>query len=334
MNVKDYCLLLELTWPEWLKFPRVFGLSEVASALFFMALAVAILVIAFVVSVTISKRRSENTERRTMAWKRRELKKKDIEEAARKHDGEDIDDKDNEPVDTGINVQEEDEQKSAAVVLGSNLGMSAKKKEEDENVPPEVINGYLQKSNTAPIRPVYSNTPSARAAQKKDLDSDEEELAAKYEPPKKVKPTALKRPTASKVSYTQDEEQAAEEHVPFDEDGDGVPDINSPYGAIVRPVVGSEVANAEVERPAEVSEVTPKIAKTGLEAANEAATAPVKGFAAPKKGPVKRPKQGSQAPETTEDALEEARKKAEALERIEEKKKARLEKKEDSAPES
>lgn len=329
MNVKDYYLLLEIEWPEWLKFPRVFGLSEVASALFCMAAVVALLVIAFVISVTISKRKSEDTERKTMAWKRRELKRQRIEEAARKHDGEEAAEQETEPVDTGINVQEEDEKKSAAVVLGSNLGMSAKKKEEDENVPPEVINGYLQKSNTAPIRPVYSNTPSARAAQKKDLDSDEEELAAKYEPPKKVKPTALKRPTASKVTYNQEDEQVKEERVPFDEDGDGVPDINSPYGAIVRPVVGSEVANAEVERPAEVSEVTPKIAKTGLEAANDAATAPIKGFAAPKKGPVKRPKQGSSSPETTEDALEEAEKKAEALEKLEEKKKARLEKKDE-----
>lgn len=312
--------LLSIDWPEWLKFPRVFGLSEIASAMFFLASFVAVLVIIFVIEVTVNKRRSESNERKSMAWNRKERKKKDIEDAARKYAGEEMNEEEAEPVDTGIKVKEEDEQKKAAVVLGGNLGMSAKKKEEDENVPPEVINGYLQKSNTAPIRPVYSNTPAARAAQKADLESDVEEEAAKYEPPKKVKPTSLKRPTASKTVISQEEESDK---------------ASDPYGAIVRPVVGSEVANAEVERPAEISDVTPKIAKTGLDAANEAAKAPVKGFAAPPKEPIKRPKQtDAPSPESPEEAIEEAEKKAEAVARFDEQKKARLEKKDDGKEES
>lgn len=36
--------------------------------------------------------------------------------------------------------------------------------EEDK---PKVVNGYLQTSNTRVIRPVYSNTKAARAAQEK-----------------------------------------------------------------------------------------------------------------------------------------------------------------------
>jgi len=301
-----------------------------ASAMLYLGAFVAVCVLSFVLYVTVNKRRAEVHENKSMAWSRRERKKKSIEEAARKHAGEEDDGSGNAPVDTGLKVQEEDEENKAAVVLGSNLGMSAKKKEEDDTPPPEVINGYLQKSNTAPIRPVYSNTPSARAAQKKDLESDEEELAAKYEPPKKVKPTALKRPTASKKAYAQDEdvpEESAEDKDDLVEDLD---EYTSPYGSIIKPVVGSEVANAEVERPAEVSEVAPKIAMTGLAAANEAATAPVKGFAAPKKEPIKRPKSAFvPKADTAEEAMEEAEKKAEALESIEERKKARIEKKDE-----
>lgn len=311
---------LDIDWPEWLTFPRIFGLSDVASAMVLLSAFVAILVIIFIIEVTINKHRSESHERKSIIWDRRERKRKSIRDAQRKYEGEELNEEDNEPVDTGIKVREEDEQKKAAVVLGGNLGMSAKKKEEDENVPPEVINGYLQKSNTAPIRPVYSNTPSARAAQKADLESDVEEEAAKYEPPKKVKTTSLKRPTASKTVISQEEEADK---------------ATDPYGAIVRPVVGSEVANAEVERPAEVSDVTPRIAKTGLDAANEAAKAPVKGFAAPPKEPIKRPKQANTpSAESPEEAIDEAEKKAEAVARFDEQKKARLEKKDDGKEES
>ncbi|MBP5655378.1 MAG: hypothetical protein J6X33_07660 [Clostridiales bacterium] len=300
--------------------PTIFGLSQMASAMIYLGAFVAVCVLSFILYVSVSKRRAEVNESRSIAWNRKERKKKGIEEAARKHDGEDADEAEAEPIDTGLNVAEEAEENKAAFVLGGNLGMSARKKEEDETPSPEVINGYLQKSNTAPIRPVYSNTPSARAAQKKDLESEEEELAAKYEPPKKVKPTALKRPTAAKNSFTDDPK-------PEDEAADIKEDEDSPYESIVRPVIGSEVSNAEIDRPAEVSEVAPKIAMTGLAAANEAATAPVKGFAAPKKEPVKRPKSAFvPSAETAEDALEEADRKAEALERIEERKKARLEK--------
>ena len=69
-----------------------------------------------------------------------------------------------------------------------------------------VVNGYLQKSNTAPIRPVYSNTGDARREQKKELDSDivgEEAvtpaLVMDSAAPSKIKPTELKRPAAPQV---------------------------------------------------------------------------------------------------------------------------------------
>lgn len=312
-----------IDWPALPDIPTVFGLSQMASAMLYLGAFVAVCVLSFVFYVTVNKRRAKVHESNSMAWSRRERKKKSIEEAARKHAGEEDDGSGNVPIDTGLNVQEEDEENKAAFVLGSNLGMSAKKKEEDDAPPPEVINGYLQKSNTAPIRPVYSNTPSARAAQKKDLESDEEELAAKYEPPKKVKPTALKRPTASRKVYNQDGQTPAGTLEGSEDTAVDLDEYTSPYGSIIKPVVGSEVANAEVERPAEVSDVAPKIAMTGLAAANEAAKAPVKGFAAPKKEPVKRPKSAFvPKADTAEDAMEEAEKKAEALERIEERKKA------------
>jgi len=45
--------------------------------------------------------------------------------------------------------------------------------EEDK---PKVVNGYLQTSNTRVIRPVYSNTKAARAAQEKiKRDSEKSE---------------------------------------------------------------------------------------------------------------------------------------------------------------
>ncbi len=65
------------------------------------------------------------------------------------------------------------EEKEASEVFGS-LGISSKKAEESDKAKEQIIiNGYLQKSNTAPIRPVYSNTLEARQQQRKELDSDE-----------------------------------------------------------------------------------------------------------------------------------------------------------------
>ncbi len=53
------------------------------------------------------------------------------------------------------------------------LGISSKRsKQLDKAKDRAILNGYLQKSNTAPIRPVYSNTPGARQQQMDELNSD------------------------------------------------------------------------------------------------------------------------------------------------------------------
>lgn len=113
------------------------------------------------------------------------------------------------------------EEKEAGEVFGS-LGISAKKAAQiDKEKEQLIINGYLQKSNTAPIRPVYSNTFEARQQQKKELDSDEvgkeaetpalvmdssapSEVRITGTPQVKVKPTALKRPTSTRVIQSDD----------------------------------------------------------------------------------------------------------------------------------
>jgi hypothetical protein len=141
-----------------------------------------------------------------------------------------------------------------------------------------VVGGYLQKSNTAPIRPVYSNTASARQQQKAELNSDEvgkeattPAIVTDSAAPAKVKPTELKPPTASRANEPQ--EHSDESYVKD----------------AIRPVIGSSVANSVPERPAEVPTETPKILQD--EEPLPAATEPAKGFAPAKnKGPVKRPK--------------------------------------------
>ena len=81
MNIFDDLFLAQFEWPSWLRFPRIFGLPEVESAMVFLASFVAIFVIIFVIEVTVKKRSSENNERKSMAWNRRERKKKDIKDA-------------------------------------------------------------------------------------------------------------------------------------------------------------------------------------------------------------------------------------------------------------
>lgn len=116
------------------------------------------------------------------------------------------------------------EKKDAIEVFGP-LGISSKKaKQIDKAKDRVIINGYLQKSNTAPIRPVYSNTPFARQLQRKELESDTvgkeaetpalvmdsaapSEVKITGAPVQKVKPTELKRPSTSKISL---EEETAE----------------------------------------------------------------------------------------------------------------------------
>ncbi len=170
---------------------------------------------------------------------------------------------------------------------------------------PTVINGYYQKSNTAPIRPVYSNTHTARRVQMEELESERIGAEAYTSAlvmnssapsavletgsvPQKVKPTKLKRPTAAKTSAS--DVQPAEAVNP--DDGEDSASASMYQGGI-RPTVGSEVANAVTERPAEVQEEKPDILKYGEEAIIPAATAPAPGFASAKKGPIKRPKSAS-----------------------------------------
>lgn len=112
------------------------------------------------------------------------------------------------------------EELGAGQVFGS-LGISSKKAESiDKEKERIIINGYLQKSNTAPIRPVYSNTLEARQKQREELDSDKVGKEAETPalvmdsaapsvvritdaPVQKVKPTTLKRPTASRVEKSE-----------------------------------------------------------------------------------------------------------------------------------
>ena len=170
------------------------------------------------------------------------------------------------------------EEKEAKDLFGS-LGISSKKAEEIDKAKEQIIiNGYLQKSNTAPIRPVYSNTLEARQQQRKELDSDEvgkeaetpalvmdsaapSEVRITDAPVQKVKPTALKRPTAARVTT---EEEMAEE--------------DTTYTSAMRPQIGTEVSNAEIDRPATVPEEKPEILKSGEEAIIPAAKEAVEGF--------------------------------------------------------
>ena len=171
------------------------------------------------------------------------------------------------------------EEKEAREVFGS-LGISSKKAEEIDKAKEQIIiNGYLQKSNTAPIRPVYSNTLEARQQQRKELDSAEvgkeaetpalvmdsaapSEVKITEAPAQKVKPTSLKRPTAARVEIG--------DEVPAEED--------VTYSEAMRPQIGTEVSNADIVPPATVPEEKPDILKSGEEAIIPAAKEVVKGF--------------------------------------------------------
>ena len=196
----------------------------------------------------------------------RDPKKKEEEEAASKNTL------------LGGKSEAQMEEKEAKDLFGS-LGISSKKAEEIDKAKEQIIiNGYLQKSNTAPIRPVYSNTLEARQQQRKELDSDEvgkeaetpalvmdsaapSEVRITDAPVQKVKPTALKRPTAARVTT---EEEMAEE--------------DTTYTSAMRPQIGTEVSNAEIDRPATVPEEKPEILKSGEEAIIPAAKEAVEGF--------------------------------------------------------
>lgn len=141
----------------------------------------------------------------------------------------------------GGKSEAEREEKEAVEVFGS-LGISSKKAEAiDRQRDQLVINGYLQKSNTAPIRPVYSNTLEARRQQKEELDSDTvgdeantPALVTDSAAPAKIKPTALKRPTAARVGKgsSADNSQKKEE---------GGEDENPMLQDVMRPEIGTDV---------------------------------------------------------------------------------------------
>ena len=81
-------------------------------------------------------------------------------------------------------------------------------------------------------------------------------------PAQKVKPTALKRPTAARVEIS--DETPAEEDVTYSE--------------AMRPQIGTEVSNADIVPPATVPEEKPDILKSGEEAIIPAAKEAVEGF--------------------------------------------------------
>ena len=188
----------------------------------------------------------------------------------------------------GGKSEAEREESSAKDVFGQ-LGISSKKAAKmDYDRDQLVINGYLQKSNTAPIRPVYSNTLEARREQKAELDSDSvgEEantpaLVMDSAAPAKIKPTNLKRPTSAKVGKGSVADYIRRRVT--DEEEDDSPMMSS----VMRPEIGTEVENAVVERPAEVQAEKPDIMKTGEEAILSAAEKPVEGFAAAEREPVR-----------------------------------------------
>ncbi len=180
----------------------------------------------------------------------------------------------------GKSVAERGESKPNQVF--GQLGISSKKAEEmDRERERLVINGYLQKSNTAPIRPVYSNTLAARREQKAELDSDTvgkeattPALVTDSAAPAKVKPTALKPPTSAKAGNTGAFAEYIRQMVNEEKKDETM------LADVMRPQIGTDVENAVVERPAEVQDEKPDIMKVGEEAIIPAAQKPVEGFKA------------------------------------------------------
>ena len=215
--------------------------------------------------VEVLSRKNEKKKIRQIKRDTRDPKKKAEDEAASKNTL------------LGGKSEAQREEKEASEVFGS-LGISSKKAEEIDKAKEQIIiNGYLQKSNTAPIRPVYSNTLEARQQQRKELDSDEvgkeaetpalvmdsaapSEVRITDTPVQKVKPTSLKRPTAARVEIND------------------APEEDAAYSEAMRPQIGTEVSNAEVDRPAEVQAEKPEILKSGEEAIIPAAKEAVEGF--------------------------------------------------------
>ena len=166
-----------------------------------------------------------------------------------------------------------------AVDYYGQLGISSKRsKQLDKAKDRAILNGYLQKSNTAPIRPVYSNTHEARQQQMDELNSDRVGDEANtpalvmdsaapsairytdntYHRNTRQKPIQLKRPTSARTTPVNEQETA--------------------YEGAIRPQTGTEVSNAEGDFVATVPEEKPDILKYGEEAIIPAAQEAVNGF--------------------------------------------------------
>ena len=172
------------------------------------------------------------------------------------------------------------EEKHAADYYGQ-LGISSKRsKQLDKAKERAILNGYLQKSNTAPIRPVYSNTSDARQQQMNELNSDQvgdeantPALVMDSAAPSAVKYTngdtykhnlrqkqiQLKRPSSARAAAQPAQEDTA-------------------YEGAIRPEIGTEVSNSEPAVVATVPEEKPDILKYGEEAIIPAAQEAVNGF--------------------------------------------------------
>ncbi|MBO4425458.1 MAG: hypothetical protein J5776_00455 [Clostridiales bacterium] len=229
-----------------------------------------IAVICFKISKAREKKREEYRES-LGDLKRKEQVIKGVTRRDRVNSGEVVEEK---PVerDTGIKVKDAENVQQQQEVFGKVMKSRKKHQPTERELAMQkyadhmVVNGYLQKSNTAPIRPVYSNTASARQQQKTELNSDEvgEEattpaIVTDSAAPAKIKPTELKPPTSSRANEPQ--ESSDESYVKD----------------AIRPVIGSSVANSVPERPAEVPDETPKILQE--EEPLPTATEPAKGFA-------------------------------------------------------
>ena len=178
------------------------------------------------------------------------------------------------------------EEKEAIEVFGP-LGISARKsKDLDRERERIIMNGYLQKSNTAPIRPVYSNTLEARQQQRKELESDE--VGAEAETPALVMDSAAPSnvkitgapekvvPVAMRKKKKSPFERAVNAANNAASNGEATDDA---YSSAMRPETGSEVSNAVVDVVAEVQDEKPDIMKAGEEAIIPSAVEPVEGFA-------------------------------------------------------
>ena len=159
------------------------------------------------------------------------------------------------------------------------LGISSRRsKQLDKAKDRAILNGYLQKSNTAPIRPVYSNTPGARQQQMDELNSDR--VGDEANTPALVMDSAA----PSAIRYTDNtyhrntRQKAIQLKRPSSSRAVQPADKDNPYASAIRPETGTEVSNAEVDFIATVPEEKPDILKSGEEAIIPAAQEPVSGF--------------------------------------------------------